>query len=48
MSCLTPTVMREPLVDIVSGNSIVSTTSKVMELDLCTMAPSDVEFTAGY
>ncbi len=48
MSCLTPTVMREPLVDIVSGNSIVSTSSKVMELNLCTMAPSDVEFTASY
>lgn len=48
MSCLTPTVMREPLVDVVSSNGIVSSTSKILELDLTKMAPSDVEFTAEY
>lgn len=48
MSCLTPTVLREPLVDVVSSNGIVSSTSKILELDLTKMAPSDVEFTAEY
>lgn len=48
MSCLTPTVMREPLVDVVSSNMIVTNTVKIQELDLCTMKPSDVEFTSEY
>ena len=48
MSCLTPTVMREPLVDIVNSNMIVTNTVKIQELDLCTMKPSDVEFTSEY
>lgn len=48
MSCLTATVMREPLIDVVNSNAIVSSTAKICELDLCTMNPSDVEFTAGY
>ena len=29
MSCLTPTVMREPLVDIVNSNMIVTNTVKI-------------------
>jgi len=48
MSCLTPTVMREPLIDVVNSNAIVSSTAKICELNLCTMNPSDVEFTAAY
>jgi hypothetical protein len=48
MSCLTQTVMREPLVDVVSSNMIVTNTAKIQELDLCTMKPSDVEFTSEY
>lgn len=48
MTCLTPTVMREPLVDVVSSNAIVTSTAKILELDLCTMKPSDVEFTCEY
>jgi protein arginine N-methyltransferase 1 len=48
MSCLTPTVMREPLVDVVSSNAIMTTASKILEIDLVTMKPSDVEFTAEY
>lgn len=48
MSCLTPTVMREPLVDVVQSNAIISTASKILEIDLVTMKPSDVEFTAEY
>ena len=46
MSCLAPTVMREPLVDTVNSNAIISTAQKILELNLCTMKPSDVEFTA--
>lgn len=48
MSCLTSTVLREPLVDKVPSNAIISSTAKICELDLCTMKPSDVEFTCGY
>ena len=48
MSCLTPTVMREPLVDIVNSNIIVTNTVKIHELDLVTMKPDDVEFTSQY
>jgi type I protein arginine methyltransferase len=46
MSCIAPTVIREPLVDVVSSNAIISHASKILELNLCTMKPSDVEFTA--
>jgi len=48
MSCLVPTVIREPLVDVVSSKSVVSSSSMILDLDLCNMKPSDVEFTAGY
>jgi hypothetical protein len=40
--------MREPLVDIVGSNMIVTNTVKIQELDLCTMKGSDVEFTSEY
>lgn len=48
MSCLAPTVMREPLVDVVSSNSIISEIAKIHYIDLCTMKPSDVEFSHAY
>jgi protein arginine N-methyltransferase 1 len=48
MSCLTPTVMREPLIDTVGSNMIMTSSSKILELDLCTMKPSDVEFSSEY
>jgi type I protein arginine methyltransferase len=48
MTCLTPTVMREPLIDIVSSNMLVTDASKILELDLCTMKPGDVEFSSKY
>lgn len=44
MACLTPTVMREPLIDVVPANMIMTTEAKILELDLCTMKPGDVEF----
>lgn len=48
MSVMAPTVIREPLVDIVSSEGIVSSSSKILDLDLCTMKKSDVEFCCGY
>lgn len=48
MSCMAPTVMREPLVDVVDKNSIISAPCKILELDLCTMNPSEVEFSVDY
>lgn len=48
MSVLTPTVMKEPLVDIVGSNMIMSDSVKVLQLDLCTMKKEDVEFSSAY
>lgn len=48
MSCMAPTVMREPLVDVVNSNSIISAPCKILEIDLCTMNPSEVEFSVDY
>jgi hypothetical protein len=48
MSCLTPTVMREPLIDVVAANMIMTSGSKILELDLCKMNASDVEFSSKY
>ena len=48
MSCLTPTVMREPLVDQVDSNMIMSSESKILSLDLVNCKKEDVEFTAKY
>jgi protein arginine N-methyltransferase 1 len=46
MSCMAPTVMREPLVDCVSSNMIMSSSCKILELDLCTMKNEDQEFSS--
>ena len=46
MSCLTPTVMREPLIDIVPGDMIMTDSCKILELNLLTMKLSDVEFSS--
>jgi protein arginine N-methyltransferase 1 len=48
MSCLAPTVLREPLVDVAPSDHIISNSSKILDLNLCTMKPGDVEFKAGY
>lgn len=42
MSCVTPTFIGEPLIDIVSPSSIVTNSCKILELDLLTMKPQDV------
>ena len=48
MSCMAPTVMREPLVDYVPSKAILSGPCKILELDLLTMKPRDDEFVCGY
>ena len=48
MSIMAPTVLREPLVDVVPNKAVISSSSKVLDLDLCTMNPSEVNFVAGY
>lgn len=48
MSCMAPSVIREPLVDIVSQNAIISTPSKILQIDLTKMKPGDVEFSVEY
>lgn len=48
MSCMAATVLRDPLVDIVNSSAVVTSSAKILQLNLCTMKPSDVEFTAGY
>lgn len=48
MSCLAPTVMREPLVDVVPNKAIISSSCKVLDIDLCKMAQSEVEFVCAY
>lgn len=42
MSCLTPTVMKEPLVDSVDSQMIMSDACKVLDLDLVHCKKSDV------
>lgn len=48
MSCLTPTVMKEPLVDTVDPNMIMSNECKVLSLDLVKCRKEDVEFSNQY
>jgi protein arginine N-methyltransferase 1 len=48
MSCLTPTVMREPLIDEVNSNMLMTHPCKILELNLCTMKLSDMEFSSEY
>lgn len=48
MSCMTPTVMREPLVDSVNGEAIMSDSCKILDLDLVTCKKEDVEFASEY
>ena len=48
MSCMASTVLRDPLVDVVNSSYVVTSAAKILQLNLCTMKPSDVEFTAGY
>jgi hypothetical protein len=46
MSVLTPTVMKEPLVDFVNKDMIMSDSCKVLDIDLVTCAKEDVNFSS--
>ena len=46
MSCLTPTVMKEPLVDTVDSNMIMSDSCKILDLDLVNCRKEDVNFSS--
>lgn len=46
MSVMTATVMKEPLVDSVDSQMIMSDACKILDLDLVTCAKEDVNFTA--
>ena len=48
MSCMTPTVMKEPIVDSVNSEYLMSDACKVLDLDLITMKKEDVNFSNTY
>jgi protein arginine N-methyltransferase 1 len=48
MSVLTPTVMKEPLVDYVNRDMIMSDSAKVLDLNLVTCKKEDVNFSNKY
>jgi len=48
MSCVAPNVMREPIIDVVDESLLMTDESKILDLNLCTMKPSEVEFSSEY
>lgn len=48
MSCLAPTVLREPLVDVVPHEAIMSNSCRIMTMDLTKISANDVEFSSEY
>lgn len=48
MSCMTPTVMKEPLVDVVNSDMLMSDSCKILDLDLVNMKKDDVNFSSTY
>ena len=48
MSVLTPTVMKEPLVDYVNKDMIMSNSCKILDLDLVHCDKDDVNFSNKY
>ena len=48
MSCITPAVCVEPLVDTINSASIVTTTSKFFEFDINTVTKDELEFSSQY
>lgn len=48
MSCLADSAMKEPLVDCVERDMIVSNSCQILELNLVTMKKEDVEFSNEY
>ena len=48
MSCMTPTVMKEPLVDTVDSQMIMSDSCKILDLDLVRCKKGDVQFSSQF
>lgn len=48
MSCMAPTVMKEPLVDVVNSDMLMSSACKILDLDLVNMNKDDVNFSNSY
>lgn len=48
MSCMTPTVMKEPIVDSCDSQMIVSNACKILDLDLTTCKKGDVQFASQW
>ncbi len=48
MSCMTETVLREPLIDTLSPDQIISTECMIIDFNLEKMKASDVEFSTTY
>ena len=48
MSCIKPSVVSEPLIDICNWHSINSTHCKIFEIDLYTVKKEDLDFTASW
>jgi len=48
MSVLTPTVMKEPLVDYVNKDMIMSDSCKILDIDLVNCKKEDVNFSSKY
>lgn len=44
MSCLSTAAMKEPLIDMVEPNMIISNESCILDLDLVNCKKEDVEF----
>jgi len=48
MTVMTPTVMKEPIIDYVNENQIVSNSCMVLDLDLVNCKKEDVNFSHKY
>jgi protein arginine N-methyltransferase 1 len=48
MSCIKPSVVCEPLIDICNRHAINSSHCKIFEIDLYTVKKEDLDFTAAY
>jgi len=48
MSCLKAEAMKEPLVDVVHGNSVMTESSRILDLDLYTCKVEDLDFQSKF
>lgn len=48
MTCIKPSVLSEPLIDVLPSKYINSNTCKIFEIDLYTIKKEDLEFSSAY